>query len=265
MGAVTDPRDVADLAAELADGKSTPFGAYVFAADDPRSRLARSVEEAVFDEVFGNSPDLLAAEYGRFEAATVFSCIVDHRRRRPAAAKRLIFDSPAGFKSLTDIELGPWARPVDEVLARTGLVLDRARTLDVATAAVAPEYRGSRTDGLVSLAMNQVTSRLSVLCDIAWWVTILDVHVLELYQTALHEPMRYYHGIEPLSYLDSPLSVPVYCDIEAWRRRLAAVDPVLHSVLIDGVGLGDAVDPFPADEARRALAAIGVRTEHPLA
>jgi hypothetical protein len=250
--------DLAGMAAELAAGATAPFGAYLFAASDPRSALARTVEEAVFDEVFGNPPELLAAEYGPYEGATVFSCIVDHHRLRPAAAKRLVFASPAGFKSLDDIERGPWGQPVPEVLARTGLVLEPARTLDVATAAVAPDYRGARSSGLVSLAMNQVTSRLSVLCDVAWWVTILDVQVLELYQRTLHRPMRFYHGIEPLSYLDSPLSVPVYCDIEPWRRRLAVVDPALHAVLIDGVGLEEAVAPLDDGHAAGALDAIGM-------
>lgn len=258
----TDARHLTDLAAELAAGASAPFGAYLFAASDPRSALARSVEATVFDEVFGNSPELLDAEYGPYEAATVFSCIVDHRRRRPAAAKRLIFPSPAGFKSLDDIGRAPWGHPVADVLARTGLVPDPARTLDVATAAVAPEYRGARSDRLVSLAMNQVTGRLSALCDIAWWVTILDVHVLDLYQRLLHDAMSFYHGIEPRSYLDSPLSVPVYCDVMAWRRRLALVDPTLHAVLIGGVGLAEAVQPLSGSDLARALGAIGLHVAH---
>lgn len=253
--------DLHALAAELSAGKETPFGAYVFAADDPRSWLARSVEAAVFDEVFGNSPELLAAEYDPYEAASVFTCILDHRRAEPAAAKRLIFDSPAGFKSLHDIERGPWQQPVADVLARTGLVLDRSRTLDIATAAVAPQYRGARSNGLVSLAMNQVTAQISVRCDIRWWVTIVDVNVLELYQGSFGRPVSFYDGIEPMSYLDSPLSVPAYSDIEAWRRRLGRLDAGLHDLLIDGVGLAEAVAPFDPVAARRVLGGVGIRFE----
>jgi hypothetical protein len=90
-------------------------------------------------------------------------------------------------------------------------------------------------------------------------VTILDVHVLDLYQRGLHEPMRFYHGIEPRSYLDSPLSVPCYSDVEAWRRRLARVDPTLHAVLIDGVGLEAAVAPVGLGPIERAVGRVGLR------
>jgi hypothetical protein len=252
---------ITNLAAELSADATTPFGAYVFAADDPRSQLSRSVEEAVFGEFFGNSPELLAAEYGSYERATVFSCIVDHRRRRPAATMRLIFDSPAGFKSLDDIERGPWQQPVADVLQRTGLVLEPARTVDIATAAVSPEYRGLRSRGLVTLAMNQVTARLSLLCGIRWWVTILDLRALQLFQRSLHELMRFYHGVEPMAYLDSPLSVPVYCDIEWWCRRMARVDPALHGVLVHGEGIGEVVSHFDLCEASRAVARVGYRLE----
>ena len=85
-----------------ASGTASPaaFGVYAFSAADPFSALARQVERAVFDEVFGNSPALLAEQYGPYEASTLFVTVLDHRRRLPAGAIRLICHSAAGFKSL---------------------------------------------------------------------------------------------------------------------------------------------------------------------
>jgi hypothetical protein len=250
--------DLHDLAAELSAGRAEPFGAYVFAADDPRSALARRVEEEVFDEVFGNPPELLAAEYGAYEDATVFFCVVDHVAARPAGMKRVIVDSPAGLKTLADIEQGPWSTPVDEVLARTGIDLDPARTVDVATLGVGRDYRG-RSSGLVNLALNQITVRLSLALEARWWITILDVVVLDLYQQGFAEPWSYFTGIEPLRYLDSPLSVPVYGDVEAWCQRVALRDPGLHDLFVHGVGLEASVAPVDLDAAVAAVHATGWR------
>lgn len=247
------PEDLRQLAVEVAAGSTTPFGAYVFAADDPRSALARAVEVEVFGEVFGNPPELLTAEYGAYEPATVFFCIVDHRNARPAGMKRVILDSPLGLKTLADIEEGPWATPVVDVLAGTGIELDPARTVDVATLGVGRDYRG-RNSGLISLALNQITVRFSLALEARWWVTILDMVVLDLYQQGFAEPWSYFAGIEPMRYLDSPLSVPVYGDIEAWCRRIAGKDPGLHDLFVHGVGLEDAVAPVDLDAA---LAAAG--------
>ena len=97
----------------------TPFGFYIVRADDPASELARSVEREVFYEFFGNTPDLLHEEYDPYESASLFLLMVDHLRRKPAAVLRMLLPSPAGFKSLNDIETH-WGQPVDEVLARTG-------------------------------------------------------------------------------------------------------------------------------------------------
>jgi hypothetical protein len=211
-------------------------------AHEPESELARGVERAVFDEFFGNSPELLAAEYGPYEAATFFLCVLDHRRRLPAGMGRVVRPSPAGLKSLTDIE-SVWGDRLDDVLARTNLTFEADRVWDIATLAVDAEYRGRATDGLVSLAIYQGIAQGALRCDVRWLVTILDVVVLDLIQQATSEPFRHFVGVEPLRYLDSPASRPVYCDLDAYFSRLQGVDLSMYEILVDGHGLEPAVRP----------------------
>jgi hypothetical protein len=44
-------------------------------------------------------------------------------------------------------------------------------------------------------------------------------------------------------YLDSKSSLPVFCDIHTWSRRLAEVDPTLYELFFEGQGLEAAVAP----------------------
>lgn len=219
-----------------------PFGLYVFLAHEPESALARGVERTVFDEFFGNSPELLAAEYGPYEAATFFLCVLDHRRRLPAGMSRIVRPSAAGLKSLSDIE-SIWGDRLEDVLARTKLTFDADRVWDIATLAVDGEYRGRATEGLVSLAIYQGIAQGALRCKIQWLVTILDLVVLDLIQQATSEPFRHFAGVEPLRYLDSPASRPVYCDLDEYFSRLRGVDPSMHEILVDGNGLEAAVRP----------------------
>jgi hypothetical protein len=227
---------------QSAGAATEPFGLYVFAADAPESELARHVEREVFDEFFGNTPELLAAEYGAYEAATLFLCVLDHRRHLPAGMMRVVLPSPAGFKSLDDIE-SAWGHRTHDVLAHTNLALDYERVWDIATLAADAEYRGRATNGLVSLALYQGVVQAALRCNAQWFVTILDLVVLDLIQQTTSRPFQSFTGIEPLSYLDSPASLPVYCDLEEYLPRLHSADPSMYQILAEGRGLEAAVRP----------------------
>lgn len=229
--------ELGELVDQIADpAASQPFGLYVIPSADPAAELARHVERSVFLEVFGNSPFLLAQEYGPYEPTSVFLCVVDHKRRVPAGTVRLIVGSDATFKSLEDIER-VWEQPVEEVLGRLDTVLEPARTWDVATLAVAPEYRGAHTSGLVSLALYQGISNAAFRCGTRWLVTILDTRVLRLIQSQTSKPFAPFPGVEARDYLDSPSSLPVWCDLVAWAERLADVDPSMHEIMVRSQGL----------------------------
>ena len=185
---LTSPADL-DLDREalitdlLARGRrsDTPFGLYVLPSADPAAELARAVERDVFFEYFGNTPEMLAAEYDPYDAASVHLCVIDHLRGRAAGAMRLILPSSAGLKTTVDLEAA-WDQPVPDVLARTGLELPPGRVWDIATIAVSPDYRGASTNGLISLALYQGVIQLARHRDVRWVLAILDLVVLDLIQ-----------------------------------------------------------------------------------
>jgi hypothetical protein len=241
-------RELGGQVVAAAGQPSQPFGVYAFAAHEHESELARHVEREVFYEFFQNTPELLAAEYGAYEDSTVFLCVLDHRRRLPAGVIRLVLPSATGFKSLDDVE-AVWGHRLDDVLDRTGMNLTTERVFDVATLAVDAEYRGRATDGLVSLALYQAVAQLAVRCDVRWVVTILDLVVLNLVQQATSHAFEGFAGLEPLRYLDSPASLPVYCDLDAYFPRLETADPSMYEILYDGRGLEPAVRPLDLEPA----------------
>src|SRR5262249_60411251 len=121
---------------------------------------ARKFVKDVFYEVFGNTTGLLAEEYDQYEAASLFLLVMDHERLVPAGVMRIIRSSPAGFKSIDDIE-GGWGRRGTDLLDAFADDLDPAPLWDIATMAVAPEYRRDATDGLARLFLYHTLAMVS--------------------------------------------------------------------------------------------------------
>jgi hypothetical protein len=219
-----------------------PFGTYVFSCTDPGAELAREVERQVFLEYFGNSRELLADEYGPYEPASMFLCVIDHRRLCPAGVMRMIVPSAVGQKTLVDVE-HVWDRTAEQLFATIGVATSSARIWDVSTLAVAEDYRGRGTEGLISLALYQALFQSALPFDVDHFVTVLDLVVLDLIQTRMGRPLSHFAGIEPRNYLDSPSSLPVYIDIQDYARRLGESDPPIHEILFEGTGIEEAVAP----------------------
>ena len=213
-----------------------PFGAYLFATGEPGADLARHVEQSVFLETFGNTPDLLTREYRRYERTSFFICVVDHLRHVPAGMMRVLTPSPAGFKSLDDIE-PVWGCTAGHLIERTGLDFDASSTWDIATLAVAEEYRRGASAGFVTMGLYQTLTLAAFHCGIDWFIAILDMPVFRILRWRLRMIFAGYEGIGPRPYLGSAASLPAWCDVAAAERRLAEEDEDLHSVLVRGVGL----------------------------
>lgn len=241
-----------------AAGTSAPLGVYVFHARDEASDLARHVERVVFMETFGNTPELLAKEYEPYDEASIFFCVVDHLRRVPAGAMRVLLPSAAGFKTLDDAE-PVWGEPVTAMAARTGIEIDLARTWDIATLAVAPEYRGKATMGLVSMGLYQALALATPRCGIDWLVAILDVPVFRMIRWKLRMPMAGFSGVAARPYLGSPASMPTWCNVPDTDRRLAVSDPELHALYFKGEGMEPAIRPLDL----RSTADLRVRPSLP--
>jgi len=230
-----------------------PFGAYLFRRDDPGAELGRHVERSVFLEAFGNTADMLEREYGPYDGASVFICVVDQMRRLPAGMMRILVPTPAGFKSLDDIE-PIWGVPVETLMEKTGLSMDLHRTWDIATLAVASDYRGKAARGLVSMGLYQTLTLAARRCGVEWFVAILDMPVFRLIRWKLCLIFAGYKGIAPLPYLGSSASMPAWCDVVAAEKRLAATDRDLHAVLVEGVGLERALRPVDVRQIDRLVA-----------
>jgi hypothetical protein len=238
-----------------AGAPAEPMGLYLFAASDPGGSLGTEVEEAVFFETFGNTPELLAKEYEPYASSSVLLVVVDHLRRMPAGVLRILVPSAAGFKTFNDV--GPlWGVDVDEMLAHTGIALDRSATWDVATLAVGPQYRGKAATGLVTLALFQGLTMLGWRFGIEWFVALLDMPVYRLIRWKLHMTFAGFAGVPALPYLGSPASLPVWCRIPDGKARLAERDCDLHDLLFHGIGMEAAVRPLDLASALERVARI---------
>ena len=254
--------ELADLVDDLVamHAPPQPFGIYVSRADEPSSELGRFVERGVFLEVFGNTPEQLAHEYDRYEPGSVFVTVVDHARRVPCGMMRVLVPSPAGFKSLDDVVDG-WGVPLPELLARVDDEWDLGRVWDLATLAVAPEYRGEAALGLVTQALLQGLTMLAEGWGVDRYVAILDVPVLRMLQWRIGRPFDGFPGIEPREYLGSAASAPVWGSRQAWSEQLAARDPILHELFFAGRGLEPVISTPRWDDAVSIVASVaGVPT-----
>jgi hypothetical protein len=247
-------REMARRVIQRAGNPPEPFGVYLIAADDPDSELGRSVERAVFGQWFGNSPELLEAEYSTYDPATYFICVLDHVRSLPAGAIRITVPSARGLKTFADIER-VWKQSVPEVLERSGLDWGADDVWDVVTMTVHDDYRGKATDGMISLALYQAVVRSLRSGGARRFVAVLDLHVVKLMQDLTTEPFHEFAGVQPMSYLDSPLSAPFYCDFDEYEPRLAAADPGMHGILFLGVGIESVVREPRSFEIPRGIVA----------
>jgi hypothetical protein len=220
-----------------------PFGAYVFLADEPAAELGRSVERAVFLEAFGNTPELLAAEYGPYEASSLFFTVLDHRRLRPAGVIRIIVPTAhgPGLKTLNDLE-PVWHESAESILSHSGIGLSLGRTWDIATLAIDPGYRSAAATGLVAMGLYQSIVRTGEALGVEWMVAILDRAVFRMSKARFHQP--FFALAEGRPYLGSPDSLPIYGCVSDWRRRLAIEDPAIHGIIYEGVGIEPALRPL---------------------
>jgi hypothetical protein len=239
----------------MVDAPTEPFGVYLFRSDEPGADLARRVEQEVFLQVFGNTPELLTKEYEPYEAATFFVCVVDHRRRLPAGVMRILVPSPAGFKTVSDIP-PIWMESLDEMAGRTGLAFDHTRTWDIATLAVASDYQGKAQIGLVTLGLYQALSTLTLRSGIEWLIAILDRRVFRMVRWQLGMTFAEFKDVPALPYLGSPASMPVWCSMSQGKRHLIAKHPELYELLVEGKGLEAAIRSLDMDGALKSVALL---------
>jgi len=232
-----------------------PFCVRLFEPGDPGAAQARQVEEAVFLEVFGNTEELLAKEYEPYEPASVLLCVMDRRRDVAAGTMRVLLPSAAGFKSLNDVQ-PCWGISVPDMLQATGLDMEERRTWDLATLAVAPEYRGKAAMSLVTMGLMQAVTMTAWRLGVEWFVAVLDLPVFRLLRWRLRFTWSGFDGVGPMPYLGSTASIPAWCQLSTGKNHLARKDPDLHALLFEGTGLGPAIEPLDVEMAADKVAAL---------
>src|SRR5664280_1439214 len=162
---------------------------------------------------------------------------------------RIIADGPAGFKSINDLGRDPWNVPLEEVISgdpELRAIYDPDKTWDIATLAIASEYRASRsTEGAqTSLALFHCLCREAIANGKECGVTVLDDIVLnQVIQPLGHAFERYADPrLGSREYLDSPGSTPMYCDFLDFRDRVRREQPDVFAALFEGRGIEDFAD-----------------------
>jgi hypothetical protein len=247
-----------EIATELVGARATePLGLYVIRPEDEAAALPQFVAESVFDESFGADPSLLEQEFAPYDHASVLVCVVDHRRRLPAGAMRLIVPSQSGLKTLNEVE-SIWGTPHPRLFADAGIEYDPPRTWNLATLAVAPDYRAPAFQGLITLALVQASSMIAARCDMLWTVATMYVPVLRMLQWKLHRPLTEFPGVEPKAYPyhNEAAGLPVWGRLYDWYGRLAERDRILYDVMVRGTGIEPMVRAADWDAAANLVRGI---------
>jgi hypothetical protein len=227
------------------------MGLRLLIADSAAERdAARDVEARVFLEAFGNTPDTMAEEYGRYADRSRFVTVLDERTGRAVGAARLILPDDAGeLKTLTDVAAGPWQLCVPDSLAAAGL--SGRPVWDVATLAVDAGHRRGSAGTEVVLALIHGLFRYTYDSGVPGAVTVLDDHVLRLAQ-GMGVPWIPMPGATSQPYLGSPASTPCTLSLGAYAAAVRERRPDLAPALVDGRFRSIAADPAELAPGRGA-------------
>ncbi len=206
---------------------------------------AIACEAAVFGRWYGNSPDLLQAEYGPYDGQTHWLVVLDEGGEAVASA-RLIRPGQRRLKTLTDLGGRPWRADVAESLATARI--DEDSCWDIATLGV---RRGLRAQGIyASAALYHGLMRSTRVNEVRSVVSVLDDRVRDLLDTVSL-------GLDPLPgawaapYLGSTSSTPVYGHCAPMVDRQRRVNREAHRLILVGEGLAG-IDLPPVDHYRLA-------------
>jgi hypothetical protein len=200
------------LSAKIASA-SDRFACFEIEGSDPVANIARQVERATFEEAFGNDPVCMTNEYGPYEESSLFFLAIDTELGAPAGVLRVIRNSPAGLKTLVDMEDStktPTAVPAAEVMRHHGID-DLNRCWDGATAAIRPQYR--RRLATIHVQLLRMAYAAAVRENITHYISIQDAPVYRLARRFLGLPVVPLANTPPFTYMNAPNSQAVYASV----------------------------------------------------
>jgi hypothetical protein len=201
---------------------------------------AQACEEEVFLRTYGNTRELLAAEYGPYEASSHFLALQDDADEVVGVC-RVIRAGPAGLKTVNDVAKPPWCLDGPAAMAAAGA--DLASTWDIATMAVDPDRA---QPWLASAALYHGLALAMRANSVRWMTMLLDARARRLLAMVgiTPEPMA---GARPGPYLGSPSTVPLLGEIPVMRDQQRRRNPEGFRLISQGVGLNDVEVPPPDD------------------
>lgn len=218
------------------------FGLVHLDSNSPYGNLARSVESGVFMEFFDNNPDLMLSEYGPYEDASSFLFVIDKEAKKSAGVMRLLSNSENGFKSCNDLyKLNLTPESPAEMIDALGI--NPETTLEIATIAIPYEYRGKRSDGLVSAAMYRALHRFCQAQGYNDLIAIIDEKPLSNL-IGIHLPIRTPDSVSsPFEYLDAKANSFIHIPVNEVDAVMRAADVNLYNFLLgEPGGLVDSCD-----------------------
>jgi GNAT superfamily N-acetyltransferase len=181
------------------------FSVHLAGPDDAAALLSLQVAADVFLEAFGNTADLLRAEYAELLPAMTHLVVLD-RVTRTAVGSFILQSGPAEeLKTVVDLAREPWCVPTDDALAALGLPRGDRTAVDQLLLAVRPAYRKV---GMAQLLM-YAGWVLSVQRGISLWTAILDEPLRRGMNELTHGALIPIAGAATQPYLGSAASTPI--------------------------------------------------------
>jgi hypothetical protein len=200
------------------------FVCFEVEGSDPFANIARQVEREVFEDAFGNDSVMLTNEYEPYEESSLFFLAVDTHARMPAGVLRMIRNSPAGLKTLVDLEdrtKTPRTVRTEDVRRYHGID-DLDRCWDGATSAVRRRYR--RRWANIHVEVLQCWYAAAMRENVEHLVSILDAPVFKVARDFLGVPLVPLADTAPFTYMDAPNSQAVYAHISSSLATAARVN-----------------------------------------
>ena len=192
------------------------FACFELDGTDPFANIARQIEREVFQDSWGNDCVTMKEEYGPYDESSVFFLVIDMQDKVPAGVLRMIRNSPAGLKTIVDLDdsvkspIAPIAIPVDHVMQCHGID-DLDRCWDGATAAVPRRYR--RKLAAIHLQIMRVVACAAMRDDIQHFVAVLDASVFKAARDVLGLPLAPLANTPPFTHMNAPNNRAVYAHV----------------------------------------------------
>jgi hypothetical protein len=228
------------------------FVCYEIDGADRFANIARQIEREVFEDTFGNDPAMLTNEYRPYEESSLFFLMVDTQAREPAGVLRMIRNSPAGLKTLVDMEdptKTPTAVRTDDVRSFHGID-DLDRCWDGATSAVRRRYR--RRLATVHVDVLRCWYAAALREDVEHFVSILDAPVYKVARDFLGVPLVALADTPPFTYMDAPNSQAVYARVPSSLAIAARVNRRVGQKIRDCLSDGSLPAPELLETHRHA-------------